>query len=104
MYVQIITFNLADMTEQQWREQAERNALKYAECPGLLAKLWMSNTETNTCGAVYLWKDKQSLDEHNHGALAERVRTHPNYRNQSITEYKLHDDLVRKTQPGLRIV
>jgi hypothetical protein len=104
MYIEIITFNLSGMTEQQWREQAERNATKYAECRGLLAKLWMSNPETNTCGAVYLWKDKETLDEHNRGPLAERVRTHPNYRNQSITEFKLLEDLVRKTQPGLKIV
>jgi hypothetical protein len=104
MYIQIITFNLVDMTEPEWRQQAERNAPKYAECPGLLAKLWMSNPETNTCGAVYLWKDKETLDAHNRGPLAERVRTHPNYRNQSITEYVMHEELVRKTQPGLKVV
>src|SRR5947209_5085210 len=53
MYVQVVNFNLKDTTEQEYRAVCEQEAPLFGELPGLIAKYWLADPETNTYGGVY---------------------------------------------------
>lgn len=52
MHVQIVTFRLADMTEEGYREACDGFTAAFAELPGLLAKIWLADPATDTYGGV----------------------------------------------------
>ena len=55
MHVQIVNFNLKDMTDAGFRSMANEVAPVFASVPGLLGKIWLADAGRNTYGAVYLW-------------------------------------------------
>ena len=54
MHAQVITFGLNGITEEQFREACGADAPTFANLPGLLAKIWLRDPETNTFGPVAL--------------------------------------------------
>jgi hypothetical protein len=48
MHAQVVTFGLDGITEEQFREAAGADAPTFANLPGLLAKIWLRDPETNT--------------------------------------------------------
>ena len=62
MHIQIITFSLDGISEQDYLQLIESAAPAFAELPGLVSKTWLANSETNTYGGVYLWQDRQSME------------------------------------------
>ena len=64
MRVQIITFNLKGLSDEEYRTHCEAIAPAFAQLPGLLSKTWLANAETNTYGGVYLWRDRRSMESY----------------------------------------
>jgi len=64
MRVQIITFNLTGLSDEEYRSHCEAIAPAFAQLPGLLSKTWLANAETNTYGGVYLWRDRRSMESY----------------------------------------
>ena len=64
MRVQIITFNLKGLSDEEYRSHCEAIAPAFAQLPGLLSKTWLANAETNTYGGVYLWRDRRSMESY----------------------------------------
>jgi hypothetical protein len=64
MRVQIITFNLKGLSDEEYRSHCEAIAPAFAQLPGLLSKTWLANAETNTYGGVYLWRDRRSMERY----------------------------------------
>lgn len=103
MYVQIINFNLDGMTEEEWHQAGRRLLDDYAKLPGLLAKIWIGDAESNTFGGIYLWRDKETLDAFNKGPLGERIRNHPNYADPSFRQFRVVEELTRGTQQSMQV-
>ena len=53
MHIQIINFNLKDLSEEDYQAAGEELAPAFADVPGLISKVWLANSETNTYGGVY---------------------------------------------------
>lgn len=64
MHVQIITFGLEDLSDEEYRSHCEAIAPAFAQLPGLVSKTWLANAETNTYGGVYLWRDRRSMENY----------------------------------------
>ena len=62
MHVQIITFGLKGLGDEEYRSHCEAIAPAFAQLPGLVSKTWLANAETNTYGGVYLWRDRRSME------------------------------------------
>ena len=62
MHVQIITFGLKELSDEEYRSHCEAIAPAFAQLPGLISKTWLANAETNTYGGVYLWRDRLSME------------------------------------------
>jgi hypothetical protein len=48
MHVQIVNFNLKDMTDAGFRSMANEVAPAFASVPGLLGKIWLADGGKNT--------------------------------------------------------
>ena len=48
MHVQIVNFNLKDMTDAGFRSMANEVAPVFASVPGLLGKIWLADAGKNT--------------------------------------------------------
>jgi hypothetical protein len=57
MRIQIINFALDGIDHETYSDKCSALAPAFAAVPGLSAKLWLSDPETNTYGGVYVWDD-----------------------------------------------
>ena len=57
MHAQVITFGLSDITEEQFHGAVAADAQIFANMPGLLAKTWLRNPDTNTYGCLLYTSD-----------------------------------------------
>ena len=48
MHVQIVNFNLKDMTDAGFHSMANEVAAAFASVPGLLGKIWLADAGKNT--------------------------------------------------------
>ena len=48
MHVQIVNFNLKDMTDAGFRSMANKFAPAFASVPGVLGKIWLADIGKNT--------------------------------------------------------
>jgi hypothetical protein len=61
MHVQVITFKLDGIDDAAYQAHAEQNAPAFAALPGLRAKIWLANQQTNTYGGIYTWDDVAAM-------------------------------------------
>lgn len=87
MHVQIITFGLKGVSEADYAGLCDELAPSYAAAPGLVRKVWLANSETGTYGGVYVWRDKQAMEEFAQTDLYHSVATHPNLENVTSTDF-----------------
>ncbi len=104
MHVQVVTFGLNGITEDQYHEGCRDEAPMFAELPGLLAKVWTRNPETQTYGAVYLWRDEESYEQYVSGEIFEAIKNDDSLVNVTSIDFDVFDDLTKMSQPGIAIV
>ena len=78
MHVQIVNFNLKDMTDAEFRSMANEVAPAFASVPGLLGKIWLADVGKNTYGGVHIWQDAAAMHAYLASDLAHlssRLRT-----------------------------
>ncbi len=57
MKIQIVTFQLEGINEEAYNHVCDEMAPAFAAVPGLRAKLWLADRDTNTYGGVYVFSD-----------------------------------------------
>src|SRR5438034_2019689 len=78
MHAQVITFGLNGITEEQFHEACGADAPTFANLPGLLAKVWLRDPETNTYGGLYLWADQEAYDRYIKGEASDAIKADKN--------------------------
>lgn len=102
MYVQIVTYNLNGVSEQDYIDIAHQVASQFDAMGGLQAKVWLRNPDSNSFGAVYFWDDREAQERFAASDLFEG--TYPGFANVVSEGYEVYDQLTRATQPVLDIV
>lgn len=102
MHAQVITFGLGDITEEQFREVAGADAPTFAAMPGLLAKVWLRDPETNTYGGLYLWADAEACETYIKGEVFHAIKTNPHLTHVESRDYGAFEELSALTMPRLR--
>lgn len=87
MHVQIINFRLKDVTEEDYAGLCDELAPSYAAVPGLLRKIWLADSDTGTYGGVYVWQDKQAMEDFAKTDLFNSVANHPNLDGVTSTDF-----------------
>ncbi|MDP8975313.1 MAG: YdhR family protein [Actinomycetota bacterium] len=102
MYVQIVSYNLNGVSEQDYIDIAHQVAPQFSAMAGLQAKVWLHNEDSNAYGAVYFWDDRESQERFVASDLFEA--TYPGFANVASEGYEVFEHLTRATQPVLEIL
>jgi quinol monooxygenase YgiN len=89
MHIQIVNFNLKDMTDTAFRSMANEVAPAFAKVPGLLGKIWLADVRTNTYGGVYVWQDAAAMRAYLASDMAKGVVSNPNFANLSSRDFEV---------------
>jgi heme-degrading monooxygenase HmoA len=97
MHVQILNFQLKDVSEADYTALANEIAPAFAAVPGLLGKVWLANSATGTYGGVYLWRDRAAMQDFSQTELFTTVATHPNLSGITATDFAVMEDATEVT-------
>jgi heme-degrading monooxygenase HmoA len=89
MHVQIVNFNLKNMTDAGFRSMANEVAAAFASVPGLLGKIWLADAGKNTYGGVYIWQDAAAMRAYLASDLGKGVVGNPNFANLTSQDFEV---------------
>jgi hypothetical protein len=95
MHIQIVNFRLQGLAEADYAAACDEMAQGFAAVPGLERKIWIANSETGTYGGVYIWRDKQAMEDYFETELFNTVASHPNLVDMTSTDF---DVMVAPTE------
>jgi hypothetical protein len=91
MKIQIVTFQLDGIDEQAYRGVCDELAPAFAAVPGLSAKLWLADGDTNTYGGVYVFSDAAAQSTFACSDLFAAVGANPNLSGVSSRAFDVLD-------------
>jgi hypothetical protein len=103
MHVQVVTFGLNGITEEQFHEAAGGDAPAFTTLPGLLGKIWLRDPETNTYGGVYLWAGHEAYERYINGEIFSAIKGNRNLKNVESRLFGVFEDLSSLTMPELLV-
>ena len=88
MHIQVVNFNLEGITHDDFLQIADTAAPAFAEVPGLISKVWLSDQEGNTYGGVYTWENKEAMEAFGESELfTNAVKNNPSFVNLSVKSF-----------------
>lgn len=97
MHIQIVNFNLKDLSHQGYLDLCAQIAPAFAAVPGLIGKTWLADEATNTYGGVYHWESRAAMERFAQSDLFRTVVTHPNLANLTARDFDVLDAPSRVT-------
>jgi hypothetical protein len=79
--IQVVNFNLKDLTDADYRIVCDGLAPELARVPGLISKVWLADEASNTYGGVYTWADQHSLEDFANSDFFKAFAANPNFAN-----------------------
>ena len=104
MHVQIVNFHLKDISEEDYRRQCETIASAFANLPGLISKTWLADPETNTYGGVYLWRDRQAMEDYTGTDLYKGMLGNPHFDDITARDFAILENPTRVTRGTAEVV
>jgi heme-degrading monooxygenase HmoA len=92
MHIQIINFHLSGVSETDYRALCDEDAPAFAEVPGLVSKVWLANSTTNTYGGVYTWASREAMETFAKSELFKAVATNPNLAGITSIDFDVLED------------
>lgn len=87
MHVQIITFGLDGISEEDYGKMAEAVAPTIAVMPGLVSKAWLADPETNTYGGAYIWQDREAMKAYAETDIYKGMATNPHFEGVTVKDF-----------------
>ncbi len=91
MQLLIVTFNLKDLSDADYRQACIDEAPSFAARPGLVSKTWLADEATNTYGGVYAFVDRDALDSYISSDLFKGLAADPTLPNLTATAFEILD-------------
>ena len=101
LVIQVIQFQLAGLTEADYRAHTEHLAEAFSTMPGLLSKVWLANADTNTYGGIYTWRDRASLERYRASAIYAGLVSNPGLVDVSDRDFAVLPGPTRVTAPAM---
>src|SRR3990172_8183535 len=95
MHIQVVNFNLKNMTDEEFRKMCDELAPAFAGMAGLISKVWLADKATNTYGGVYTWRDRSAYEVYVKSELFQAVGKHPNLTNITSTDFSVLEGPTR---------
>jgi Putative mono-oxygenase ydhR len=100
----VMTFDLVDMTPEQYARLSAELAPPFAALPGLLTKIWLTDTERSRCGGLYLFADDATAEGFLKSALALSVTQNPHLAHCTAELFTVDQTTTAVTQPKIMVV
>lgn len=98
MYIQIVTLNLKDLSDTDYRQACDGLAPVIADVPGLISKVWLADEATNTYGGVYAWVDRAAMEAFASSDLFKAIATNPNFVDITARDFSVLEGPTSVTQ------
>lgn len=95
MHIQVVSFNLKNMSDGEYRKWCNELTPTFASMPGLISKVWLADKATNTYGGVYTWRDRSAYEAWVKSDLFQAVGKHPNLTNISSRDFGIIEEPTR---------
>lgn len=103
MIIQVVTFNLMDLSDAEYRSACDGLAPQLARVPGLISKIWLADEASNTYGGVYTWGDRQAMDAFARSDFFRTFATNPSFANITSMAYEILEVPSRITRAPIGI-
>ena len=97
MHIQIINFHLKGLSEGDFRARCDEIAPLYTELPGLISKVWLANSRTNTYGGVYTWESRAAMEAFAQSELFRAVALNAAFTDVTSDHFDVLEDPTRVT-------
>jgi Putative mono-oxygenase ydhR len=101
--IQLVTFNLRDLSDADYRSACEGLAPELARVPGLVSKFWLADEASNTYGGVYTWIDQPALDAFARSDIFRAFATNPSFANIASRVFGILDGPSQVTRSSIAI-
>ena len=98
MHIQIVNFNLNDVSRQDYENSCNEIAQAFADLPGLQSKYWLADEENNTYGGVYLWESREAMQSYLESDLFNQVAANPAFKNVSSKDFGVLEGPTKTTR------
>lgn len=102
MHVQIVTFKLGNLSEDDYLTSANEVAARFSSVGGLTAKVWLERPEDGTYGALYMWRDQEAMERFMRTPLFEGNNSE--LADVTSQDFGILNNLTKKTQPELELI
>jgi hypothetical protein len=103
MHAIVITFDLVDMTPEEYADASAELAPSFAALSGLLTKIWLTDADHGRCGGLYLFADGHGARSFLESALARSIRRNPHFGNLAVQCFAVDETSTAKTQPKIAV-
>lgn len=104
MYVQVATYKIGEISDDEFVEANEEFASMMSAVPGLLAKVWLKAPDGNVYGGVYLWRDREAYEDFIGSELWASVLGDDSLSDLESRDFAVMHELTKATQPGLTLI
>jgi heme-degrading monooxygenase HmoA len=98
MHILIINFALEGISAEEYGAQVESAAPAFAELPGLVSKIFLTNEQTNTYGGVYLWQDREAMEDYKESELYKGMAASPYFKDFTVKDFAVPEGPTRMTR------
>ena len=98
MHIQIINFNLKDLSRHDYEGSCSEIAQAFADLPGVQSKHWLADEENNTYGGVYFWESCEAMQRYLESELFSQVASNPACENVSSKDFEILEGPTRATR------
>ena len=98
MHIQVINFNLENITRTEYEAVCNELAEDFAALPGLISKHWLADEENNTYGGVYIWESKDAYEGYLQSELFAGVGANPALINITSKDFDVIEAPTRITR------
>jgi hypothetical protein len=102
--MQVVTFQLNGISEEQYLTHVEEVAPAFAAMPGLIAKVWLADAVTNTYGGIYTWESRAAMEAYQAGEIFQGLLANPVLNSVTSRDYPVIEAATRLTRGLDRIV
>jgi hypothetical protein len=91
------------VTGEEYKNMTTQLAQAFADVPGCLWKIWLVDEEKKEAGAIYLFKDEDSLRNFKSSPLVASVLSHPALSNFDLKERDILSEVSEITRAPLMV-
>ncbi|MFN2557643.1 MAG: YdhR family protein [Nitriliruptorales bacterium] len=98
MHIQIVSFRLKGLTDEEFLAGCNEDAAAYAAVPGLISKVWLHDPGRGRYGGVKTWTDRDAMQDYLNSDLWQSFVTSPQFTDVVSSDFEVIEKPTRVTR------